>query len=69
MRISKNELIAKVVKTLLKEGWIVRSTKRHMKLGHPEKPQVVTVPGTPSDNRAAMNWVHQLRRQGIIQSW
>lgn len=64
-RYSKHPDIDRAVRTLVKTGeWIVKQG-RHLRLENKVTHIAITVPGTPSDPRAAMNWFSQLRRAGV----
>jgi predicted RNA binding protein YcfA (HicA-like mRNA interferase family) len=62
----KSELVLKVVKLLLDDGWEIKSRNRHLKLVNVAANKTVTVPLTPSDNRSAQNWVCQIKRAGVV---
>lgn len=49
------------IRKLLKEGWRVISTKRHLKLAAPTGIKL-TVSKTPSDRRAIRNFISDVRR-------
>ncbi|WKZ86260.1 type II toxin-antitoxin system HicA family toxin [Ralstonia pickettii] len=61
-RYSRDRVIDKVCRLLVKQGWVEKSNNRHLRLADPTGKMVVTVPGSPSDHRAVQNWLHQLRR-------
>ena len=62
MRYSKDKVINEGVRALLRSGaWVLKSTKRHIKLEHIETHHCITAPISPSDHRAAQNWLHQFR--------
>lgn len=62
-RYSRYRTIDRAVHSLLSTGaWIVKSTKRHVRLENISSKLCLTVPGTPSDHRATQNWLHQVRR-------
>lgn len=65
MRLSKDQLIDKVARGLIKAGWTIKSRNRHVRLENPDTRQCITVPGSPSDRRVAQNWIHQLKRLGV----
>lgn len=69
MRYSKDKRIDAVVRKLLREGWSVKSAKRHLRLENEVTRDCITVPGSPSDHRATQNWLHQLKNQhGVVLS-
>jgi predicted RNA binding protein YcfA (HicA-like mRNA interferase family) len=66
MRYSTDEKIDNVVRKLLSTGWLVKSSKRHLRIKSPTG-AVLTVPGSPSCPRAALNWISQIRRDyGVV---
>lgn len=56
--------IRKICKNLLQSGWIVKSHNRHPRLTNGAG-LTITVPSTPSDHRATLNWISQIRRLGV----
>lgn len=67
-RYSKDRVIDNVCRLLIKQGWVTKSSNRHVRLADPTGKKVVTVPGSPSDHRAVQNWLHQLRRMAVIDA-
>lgn len=67
-RYSRDAIIDKVCRLLVKKGWFVKSSKRHVRLSCPEGKTILTVPGSPSDHRVVQNWLHQLRRTNVIDA-
>ncbi len=66
-KISSNKDIAKLVKQLIKQGWQVEYGKKHLKIVHPSG-RKTSIPCTPSDHRAFMNFSHdviRLQKQAI----
>lgn len=61
MRYSKSDVIDELVHELLRDGWVIVRGGRHWKLQHPNG-HMQPVPGTPSDRRAELNFVAQIRR-------
>ncbi len=64
-RYSTSNKINDVVKWLLRCGWCVKSTKRHVRIESGDGTMNLTVPKTPSDHRAELNWISQARRIGV----
>jgi len=62
MRLSRNPTIDNWAQRFLKDGWSVRRGGRHYRLQSPDGKIRLTVPGSPSDFRAAENWRSQVRR-------
>jgi len=58
---SKNKEIAKIVRMYVRDGWQYHKGRKHGKLKAPSG-KVIVVPCTPSDRRAALNFVADLRR-------
>lgn len=65
MKYSKNKTIDAIVRKLLKLGWIVKSRNVHVKLFHQEKGVTLMVPGSPSDGRAVLNFMADVKRAGF----
>jgi len=61
MRYSKDHQIAAAVRALLAQGWRFIPGKKHGKLIAPNG-QRMSVPCTPSDWRAGLNFTHDARR-------
>lgn len=67
MRYSKDKTINDVVRQLLKGEWKIKSNNRHLRLCNSVTNEVLTVPGSPSDKRAVMNWISQVKNSyGIV---
>jgi ribosomal protein L30E len=65
-RYSRCKTIDAIVRNLLKTGeWIIKSNNRHYRLENENTKHCITVPGTPSDRRSTLNWIHQLKRAGV----
>ena len=62
MYISKDKVINEVVNTLLKQGWVLKTKPPHARLCNPATNTTVTIPFTPSDHRARLNFLKDLRR-------
>jgi hypothetical protein len=62
MRFSRDPLIEKEARRLEKSGWVALNGGKHKRLRSPDSKHTITVPGSPSDHRSALNWLHQLRR-------
>lgn len=65
MRYSKNRVIHDLVKKMLKAGWVVKARNVHVKLFHPERNVTLIVPGSPSDGRAVLNFIADVKRAGF----
>jgi len=65
-RYSTSERINGIVRALIKAGWELIRHKRHPRLRSPDGKTNLTVPFTPSDHRAEINWISQIRRQGVV---
>lgn len=65
MRYSTNKDINDLIRAMLKEGWIVKSINRHIKLWHDQSKQTLFAPVSPSDNRAKQNFYADVRRTGF----
>lgn len=63
MRYSKDKKIDAVVRQLLRSGWRVKSSNRHVRLENEVTRDCITVPCSPSDRRSVQNWLHQLKNQ------
>lgn len=64
-RYSKDDRINAVVHALLEQNWTAAYGHRHARVRSPDGRITLTVPGSPSDNRAALNWIAQIRRTGV----
>ena len=64
-RFSTCKVIDGIAQSLIKNGWVIKSKNRHLRLFNPCTRQTITVPGSPSDPRATENWLHQIRRSGV----
>lgn len=62
MRISTDNKINGWAKVFVKLGWSLERAARHVRLISPDGRTKLTVPGSPSDSRAAQNWRSQVRR-------
>lgn len=65
MKYSNNKTIHQIVKKLLKMGWVVKAKNAHVKLFHPERKVTLMVPGSPSDGRAVLNFIADVKRAGF----
>jgi hypothetical protein len=61
MKYSKNKRIASMVRGLVAEGWRYLPGGKHGKLVAPNGRRL-SIPGTPSDWRAGLNFEHYARR-------
>ena len=62
---SQCERTEQIARGLVKLGWVEIARNKHVRLADPERRRTVTVARTPSDGRAVLNWISQLRREGI----
>lgn len=58
---SNNKEINKIVKSLLREGWTTMGKNKHLRIESPNGTKM-TVPFSPSDVRAELNFKQQIRR-------
>lgn len=63
MKYTHNKELNKFVKNLIKMGWQPIKKTRHWQIKSPAG-KVLTVPNTPSDSRAILNFKSDLRRAG-----
>lgn len=61
MRYSACKEIDAAVKRLVSEGWSFKWGKKHGRLGPPSGGVILTVPKSPSDWRAALNFQRDIR--------
>lgn len=61
MKFSSSKGVNKIVKQLIREGWQYWRGSKHGRLGHPSGHPVLTIPGSPSDHRAARNFIRDLK--------
>lgn len=62
MRYSTDPRIDEIVRRLVLAGWPIEPGSRHYRLATPDKRTRLTVPGSPSDGRAFLNWLAQSKR-------
>lgn len=67
MKYSNSKEINHLVSDLVKTGWEYSRGKRHGKLKAPSKKYILTVPNSPSDYRAFLNFRRDVRQHVI--SW
>lgn len=60
---SKDRQVNDTVKAVIRAGWQFTRTRKHGRVITPEGKKI-TVPNSPSDFRACMNFKAQLRREG-----
>lgn len=65
MRYSKSKEIDAIVKNLVRRGWSFKWGKKHGRLGHPACGARLTVPKSPSDWRASLNFRRDLQHLEI----
>lgn len=58
---SKDKEISKLVKHLIKSGWVFKQGKKHGLIYAPKGGRIA-VPSTPSDRRAHLNFRRNLKR-------
>lgn len=61
MKFSSSKEVNQIVKRLISQGWNYWRGGKHGRLGHPSGHPTLTVPGSPSDHRAALNFIRDLR--------
>ncbi len=61
MRYSTCKEIDTVVKDMIRQGWSYTRGKKHGRLRRPDGRRMITVPTTPSDWRASLNFKRDLR--------
>ena len=59
---SKDKNIDKIVRELIAEGWSSTRKKGHWQLKPPNSDRIQTVPLTPSDGRAYLNFRSDVKR-------
>lgn len=64
-RYSACDRINRIVKELVNAGWEALRCKGHPRIKSPDGKITLTVPGSPSDHRSALNWISQIRRLGV----
>lgn len=63
MLFSKNKEIQRTARVLVRDcGWTVKRGSSHFCIYQPGTGRMLTIPGSPSCPRAALNWHCQLRR-------
>jgi hypothetical protein len=62
MKYSSRKDIDATIRRLIREGWRYERGKKHGKLFQPMGNAQVTVPGSPSDWRAIMNFRRDIRK-------
>lgn len=55
----------RIAQALVKSGWREVSRNKHIKLQSPSGAHTVVVSISPSDGRAVLNWISQLRHMGL----
>lgn len=59
---SSDKNIDSLVRELLNEGWVASKKKSHWQLFPPDSDKVQTVPLSPSDSRAYLNFRSDVKR-------
>lgn len=62
MKYSAEKEIDALVRKMVQEGWLFKRGGRHGRLYAPVGRSILTVPATPSDRRAFMNFRADVRR-------
>jgi hypothetical protein len=62
MKYSAGKEINALVRRLIREGWSFRHGGKHGRLRTPEGKAILSVPNTPSDRRAFVNFRQDVRR-------
>lgn len=69
MKYSRCKEIHVLVKEMIRTGqWVVKSKSSHLKLVNETANKMLTVPQTPSDHRAVLNFYADVKRAGFISS-
>ena len=61
---SKDRTVDAIVRAAIRKGWHFSHSRRHGRLRSPDGQVTCTIPGTPSDCRALLNFRAQMRRAG-----
>lgn len=59
---SSNKDLNKFIRQLVGQGWVYVRRRKHGRLTSPAKRLTTTVPGSPSDHRAVMNFKKDIQR-------
>jgi len=62
---STDERVNAIARRMVASGWERLRNNGHWRIRSPDGRVTVTVPRTPSDHRAGLNWISNLRRTGI----
>lgn len=62
MKYCRSQEINTLVRQLVRQGWHFSRGRKHGRLRAPDGRGALTVPGTPSDRRAWMNFRRDVRR-------
>jgi hypothetical protein len=62
MKYSTNKDINVIVRNLIRQGWSFSWGAKHGRLRHPLGQLMLTVPKTPSDKRALLNFSRDVKR-------
>ncbi|WP_151708868.1 type II toxin-antitoxin system HicA family toxin [Acinetobacter brisouii] len=62
MRLSTNKQIERTAKQLIKGGWSCRRGASHAIIKDPTTGYSLPIPGSPSCDRAALNWHNAVRK-------
>lgn len=61
-RYSSSKEINVFVRQLVRDGWLFKNGGRHGRLYAPDRVAILSVPCTPSDTRAVVNFKQEVRR-------
>jgi hypothetical protein len=62
---SASKRINDVIVALIRAGWEYLGRNKHSRVRSPDGKTTITVPFKMSDHRAELNWISQIRRQGV----
>jgi hypothetical protein len=62
MKYCTNKEINNIVRDLVRHGWLFQWGGKHGRLQHPQGHPVITVPKSPSDRRASLNFSCDIKR-------
>jgi hypothetical protein len=65
MKYSRSKEIESIVRDLVDQGWLFWWGGKHGRLRHPRGFPVLTVPTSPGDRRALMNFLKDVRRADV----
>ncbi len=59
---SADKELNKLIRSLVTQGWVYVRKRKHGRLTSPDKDYTTTVPGSPSDHRAFVNFKQDILR-------